>query len=83
MKKLIVLAIAACASVAAMAVEPFVQVNRQPWGGRYGILTDVNGFTYRISLPTGSSKIKVNTRTGWYVINSYGVITSYSDEGLK
>jgi len=83
MKKLIVFAIAAAATLIVSAVEPFVEVKREFWGKKYCILTDVNGFTYRFNPPSAGSQVRLNTRTGWYIIDSAGTIVKYSDTGKK
>ena len=82
MKKLIVFAIAAAATLLVSAVEPFVEIRREFWGKKYFVLTDVNGFTYKFNPPT-SGQVKLRTRTGWYIVSSNGTIVSYEDTGKK
>jgi len=83
MKKIIVFCIAAIATLAVSAVEPFVEVRQEFWGKRYCILTDVNGYTYKFNPPSVGSQIKLVTRTGWYIVDSSCVIVKYEDSGRK
>lgn len=79
MKKLLVLAAAAMMGIAAYAAEPFVEIRTEFWGKKYFVLNDVNGVQYKFTPPTNGSIVKLRTKTGWYEINSSGVIVKYSD----
>ena len=79
MKKLILAGIIALAGIAANAATPFVEIRQEFWGKTYFVLNDVNGLTYRFTPPTNGRTVRVRAKTGWYVVNSKGEITSYSD----
>ena len=81
MKKLLFLAVIA-ATMTASAVMPKVEVKTEFWGHRYFVLTDVNGYTYRITPPT-TGQAKYVTRTGWYIVDTEGTIVEYKDTGKK
>ena len=79
MKKLIICAAIALAGIVAQAVEPFVVIKTEFWGKKYAILTDVNGYTYKFDPPTNGQKVRLATRTGWYLVDGTGTIISYKD----
>lgn len=79
MKKLIIIAALAIAGLVANAAEPFVEVRQEFWGKTYFVLNDVNGIQYKFNPPTNGRSVKLRTKTGWYMVNSKGEITSYSD----
>lgn len=80
MKKFIIaLTIALVAATAVFAVTPKCEVGQEFWGKRYAVLTTVSGAKHKITLPTGSALLRVKVKTGWYLINSEGVIVKYQD----
>ena len=84
MKKLYLTFTFACAvAMTALAAEPKCEVTEEFWGKRYAILTTVSGKQHKITLPAGSALLRVKVKTGYYVINSDGVIVEYRDPILK
>jgi len=79
MKKLITLAIAVVASIVVNAATPFIEIRTEFWGKKYFVLNDVNGVQYKFNPPVNGQKVRIRTKTGWYEINSSGVIVSYKD----
>lgn len=82
MKK-IIFALTVALATSVFAVEPSCVVDYEFWGKKYFILTDVNGIQYKINPPNGNRQIRVNTKTGWYLLDANGVIVDYSDNGVK
>lgn len=81
MKK-IMLIVALCAVAFPMfAAEPVCEVKNEYWGRQYIQLTDVNGFKYKVAIPSNGQKVKVVTRTGWYLIDANAKIVDYKDTG--
>ena len=81
MKK-IVFMLAVAVALFAHAVEPKCEVKQEFWGHRYFLLTDVNGYTYKITPPT-TGHAKYVTRTGWYIVDTSGKIVEFKDTGKK
>ena len=59
---------------------PKCEVITEYWGSStYLKLTDINGYTYKLSRPTAGTSNRYTTRTGWYLINSEGEIIRFQD----
>lgn len=59
---------------------PKCEVITEYWGSStYLKLTDINGYTYRLTRPIAGTSNRYTTRTGWYLIDSSGKILKYQD----
>lgn len=60
---------------------PKCEVIAEYWGpSTYLKLTDINGYTYRLTRPVTGTSNRYTTRTGWYLVDSNGVILKYQDK---
>ena len=60
---------------------PKCEVITEYWGSStYLKLTDVNGYTYKLTRPVAGTSNRYTTRTGWYLIDSNGEILKYQDK---
>ena len=59
---------------------PKCEVVTEYWGSStYLKLTDINGYTYKLTRPITGTSNRYTTRTGWYLIDSTGKILKYQD----
>ena len=60
---------------------PKCEVITEYWGSAtYLKLTDINGYTYKLTRPIAGTSNRYTTRTGWYLIDSNGEILKYQDK---
>ena len=60
---------------------PKCEVITEYWGSStYLKLTDINGYTYKLTRPVTGTSNRYTTRTGWYLIDSNGEILKYQDK---
>lgn len=60
---------------------PKCEVVTEYWGSStYLKLTDINGYTYKLTRPVAGTSNRYTTRTGWYLIDSNGEILKYQDK---
>lgn len=60
---------------------PKCEIITEYWGSAtYLKLTDINGYTYKLTRPVTGTSNRYTTRTGWYLIDSNGEILKYQDK---